>query len=105
MSRAFMKDRDDAPEPRVVIARAAVPEPPADRTTIGVGAHVTVDSVGTPAAVFTIVGDDDADAAAGRIGVTSPLAVALMGKRAGNRAVWLRPIGDRQLRIRAVSYD
>jgi transcription elongation factor GreB len=105
MSRAFMKDRDDAPEPRIVIHRTEVPEPPADRSTIGFGARVTVDSVGTPPSDFTIVHDDDADAKSGKIGFTSPLAAALMGKRVGNRAVWRRPVGDRQLRIKAVSYD
>lgn len=101
-----MKDRDDAPEPRIAPREAdPVPQPPADRSVIGFGANVRVDSVGTPESTFTIVADADADIAAGKIGFTSPLAVALMGKRAGERAVWHRPIGDRHLRIRAVTYD
>jgi transcription elongation factor GreA len=66
---------------------------------------VCVDSVGSPDIEFTIVGDDEADVKAGKIGITSPLAAALLGKRAGGRAVWHRPVGDRQLRIRTVSYD
>jgi transcription elongation factor GreB len=101
-----MKESEDAPEVRISPRRAeAVPEPPEDRGVIGIGARVTVDSVGTPESEFVIVGDDDADIGTGKIGYTSPLAAALIGKRAGNRAVWHRPIGDRQLRIRAVSYD
>jgi transcription elongation factor GreB len=106
MSRAFMKESEDAPEIRLSPRKVEpVPEPPEDRSVIGIGARVTVDSVGTPESEFTIVGDDDADIGRGKIGFTSPLATALMGKRAGGRAVWHRPIGDRQLRIRAVSYD
>jgi transcription elongation factor GreB len=135
-----MKDRDDAPEARIVVLRtepfpitagglkqlraeaaattdperraaleeqlalAVVPPAPADPAVVDFGACVRVDSVGTPEQEFTIVGDDEADVKAGRIGITSPLAVALLGKRAGERAVWRRPVGDRQLRIRAVSY-
>jgi transcription elongation factor GreB len=105
MSRAFMKEREDAPEPRIA-PRAAepVPAPPDDRTTVGFGATVTVDSVGTPESTFVIVTDDDADVSRGKIGLTSPLAVALLGKRTGERAVWHRPVGDRHLRIRGVDY-
>jgi transcription elongation GreA/GreB family factor len=106
MSRAFTKESEDAPELRIAPRPIEpVPEPPEDRNTIGFGASVRVDSVGAPESTFTIVADDDADIAAGKIGHTSPLAVALIGKRAGERAVWHRPIGDRQLRIRSVSYD
>jgi transcription elongation GreA/GreB family factor len=136
-----MKERDDAPEPRIVVHRtepvpitaagltqlradaaattdperralleehialATVPSVPGDRAAIAFGARVLVDSVGTPEQEFTIVGDDEADVKAGKIGITSPLAVALLGKRVGGRAVWHRPVGDRQLRIRAIAYD
>ena len=141
MSRAFMKEREDAPEPRIVarrtepfpitaagltrlraeaaaatvperralleeqLALAVVPPLPADRSVVDFGARVRVDSVGSPAEEFTIVGDDEVDIKSGKIGVTSPLAAALIGKRAGGSAVWHRPLGDRRLRIRAVSYD
>ena len=141
MSRAFMKEREDAPEPRIVVLRtepfpisaaglarlraeaaatadpdrraaleeqlalATVPSPPADPAVVDFGARVRVEGVGSPDMEFTIVGDDEADVKAGKIGVTSPLAIALLGKRTGGRAVWHRPVGDRQLRIRAVAYD
>jgi transcription elongation GreA/GreB family factor len=100
-----MKEREDAPEPRIAPRPVeAAPQPPDDRTTIGYGATVTVDSVGTPESTFVIVTDDEADVSRGKIGLTSPLAVALLGKRKGERAVWHRPVGDRQLRIRGVDY-
>jgi transcription elongation GreA/GreB family factor len=106
MSRAFVKDGDDLPEVRVVPRQAEPPpEPPSDHTVIGFGARVRVDSVGVPESTFTIVADDAADVASGKIGVSSPLAVALMGKRKGERAVWQRPVGDRHLRIRSVEYE
>ena len=100
-----MKEREDAPEPRIT-ARVAeqAPEPPEDRSTVGYGASVTVDSVGAPESTYVIVTDDDADVSRGKIGLTSPLAVALLGKRKGERAVWHRPVGDRHLRIRGVDY-
>jgi len=135
-----MKEREDAPEPRIVrrtepfpitaaglsrlraeaaatadperraaleqqLDLAVVPPAPADLAVVDFGARVRVDSVGQPDQEFTIVGDDEADVKAGKIGVTSPLAVALLGKRVGGRAVWHRPVGDRQLRICAVTYD
>jgi transcription elongation factor GreB len=96
------------PERRAVLeqqlALAVVPAAPSDPGVVDFGAHVRVDSVGSPEQEFTIVGDDEADVKVGKIGITSPLAVALLGKRAGERAVWHRPVGDRQLRIRAVTY-
>ena len=136
-----MKEREDAPEPRIIarrtepfsitaaglsrlraaaaaetdpqhraaleeqLALAVVPPAPADRAVVDFGARVRVNSVGSPDQEFTIVGDDEADVKAGKIGVTSPLAAALLGKRVGGRAVWHRPVGDRQLRITAVTYD
>lgn len=100
-----MKEREDAPEPRIAPRHAEpAPEPPEDRSTVGFGASVTVDSVGTPESTFVIVTDDDADVNRGKIGITSPLAVALLGKRKGERAIWHRPVGDRHLRIRGVDY-
>lgn len=83
---------------------AVVPAPPADPGTVDFGARVTVDAVGMPQRTFTIVGDDEADIPSGMVGASSPLAQALIGRRAGGRALWSRPVGDITLRIRAVDY-
>lgn len=109
MSRAFTKEQDDVPEPELVLRPrrkdADTPTPPADRTTAGFGATVVVEGVGAKAQPFTIVDADQTDLAAGRIGIDSPLAEALMGARAGDTVTWHRPAGDRPLRIVSINYE
>ena len=43
-----------------------------------------------------------ADPLRARIGMTSPLAQALLGKRVGGNAVWERPVGNAQLTIEKI---
>jgi transcription elongation factor GreB len=83
---------------------AEVIEPPPDREVVALGAAVRVEGAGPKPQTFTLVGDVEADPAAGRIGVSSPLAEALLGHRAGDSVVWHRPAGDRTLSIRRVAY-
>jgi transcription elongation factor GreB len=141
MSRAFTKERDDAPEPEVVapprsgpnhitaaglaalrarlpaatdprererlehsIETAVVVEPPEDRSVVAFGATVEVDDGSGKLQSYTLVGEDEMDVKAGRIGSTSPLAAALIGARAGDSVVWHRPVGDRKLKVLSVSY-
>lgn len=54
---------------------------------------------------FRIVGEDEADLASGRISYLSPLAVALLGHRPGDRVVWKRPAGDLELTIESLDYS
>ncbi|BDE07320.1 hypothetical protein WPS_25960 [Vulcanimicrobium alpinum] len=107
MSRAFTKERDDAPQPEPVLRKRVeeLPARPDDLRVVGPGAHVVVEGVDAEPRTFTIAGYDETDLAAQRIGIDSPLAQALLGKRAGNRVVWHRPAGDRTLRIARVEYD
>lgn len=51
-----------------------------------------------------IVGDDEADAAAGDISWASPLARALIGARVGECVIWQRPAGAAEIEILAVEY-
>src|SRR3989304_4229000 len=51
-----------------------------------------------------IVGEDEADAAAGKVSWVSPLARALMGAGVGDSATWKRPAGDLQLEILSIRY-
>ena len=53
---------------------------------------------------FEIVGEDEADVAAGRIRWASPLAQSLIGAAVGDTAVWRRPAGDLELEIVRISY-
>ncbi|HKV96983.1 MAG TPA: transcription elongation factor GreA [Gammaproteobacteria bacterium] len=54
---------------------------------------------------YQIVGEDEADIKAGRISVNSPMARALIGKRAGDVAVVKTPAGERQFEIVKVRYE
>ncbi len=68
------------------------------------GALVTVrDQVGE-LKDYAIVGEDEADAAAGKLNWASPLAAALLGKKTGERAVMARSGGDLTLEITSVRY-
>ena len=53
---------------------------------------------------FEIVGEDEADAQAGKLNWASPLADALLGKKPGDRAVWKREEGPLELKVVSVSY-
>lgn len=53
---------------------------------------------------FTIVGDDEADVAEGRVSWQSPLAKALMGARAGDIVTWNRPAGSTTLEVLEIRY-
>jgi transcription elongation factor GreB len=52
----------------------------------------------------TIVGNDEADAPAGRIGWSAPVARALIGARAGDERVVRLPSGEKSYEIIAIRY-
>jgi transcription elongation factor GreB len=88
------------------VARAVLvnPEPrPGDK--VHFGAAVEVEDAEGEHACFVIVGEDEADAAQGRISWVSPLAKALLNARLGDRVVWRRPAGDKELDILAIARD
>lgn len=53
---------------------------------------------------FTIVGDDEAAVAEGRVSWQSPLARALIGSRAGDTVTWNRPAGAITLEVLEIRY-
>ena len=53
---------------------------------------------------FTMVGDDEADVAAGKISWASPLARAMIGAKVGDTVKWRRPAGDTEIEIVEISY-
>ena len=69
------------------------------------GATVRLRGQGEAERVFTIVGVDEADVAAGKIGFVAPLARALIGARPGQRV--RLPLGGRveEVEVLAVSYQ
>jgi len=69
------------------------------------GATVDLEDQDSGARVsYQIVGDDEADARAGKISVNSPIARALIGKHAGETAEVEAPSGQRQYEVLAVRY-
>ena len=87
-----------------MIAAAQVVAKPADPKVAGYSACVTVAEDGANERAYTLVGDDEADVKQGKIGMSAPLAQALIGARAGSNVVWHRPAGDRTLKIRSIEY-
>ena len=52
----------------------------------------------------TIVGDDETDASAGRIGWSAPLARALIGARVGDERIVRLPAGEKSYEVIRISY-
>ena len=52
----------------------------------------------------TIVGDDEADASAARIGWSAPLARALIGARVGDERIVRLPAGEKSYEVIAITY-
>lgn len=80
------------------IAGAIVTPPastPPDRVRFGT--RVTVADPDGVLQAFTLVGEDEADADAGRVSWVSPLARAVSGAEVGEDVTWRRPAGDLEL--------
>ena len=53
---------------------------------------------------LTVVGDDEADASAGRIGWSAPLSRALIGARVGDERIVRLPSGEKSYEILSIRY-
>lgn len=53
---------------------------------------------------FSIVGEDEADVASGRVSWQSPLAQAMIGSAVGDTVQWQRPSGKTELEILNIRY-
>ncbi len=53
---------------------------------------------------FILVGDDEADVAAGKISWATPLARAMMGAHGGDTVTWRRPAGETEVEILSIGY-
>jgi len=82
----------------------AIPVDPAGRPTDRVlfGATVEVFDASGTVATYTIVGEDEADPASGKISWVSPLAEALLDAEVGDEVVWRRPAGRMRLEILSI---
>lgn len=87
------------------LERATVVDPAGQpRDEVHFGATVKMEGEDGKEHRFTIVGDDEADVAAGRISWASPLAKAMIGAKVGDTVVWRRPAGDTEVEIFEIRY-
>lgn len=88
------------------VMKAAKVVDPASQLTdqVRFGATVDLADEGDARRTLTIVGDDEADASAGRISWSSPLARALIGARIGDERIVRLPAGEKSYEVIAIRY-
>jgi len=84
--------------------RVVDPGDQADRARVWFGASVTVADEDDNRRTFTIVGDDEQDAGAGRIGWSAPFARALRGAAIGDLRTVRLPAGEKEWEVIAIRY-
>ncbi|MBL0767883.1 transcription elongation factor GreB [Sphingopyxis sp. DHUNG17] len=89
---------------RMKAARVVDPAVQPDRSRIWFGATVELADDEDARRTVTLVGDDEADAGAGRIGWNSPLARALRGAAVGDLRTVQLPAGPKEWEIIAIAY-
>lgn len=85
-------------------AKVVDPAAQVSRDQVRFGATVELADENDSRRTVTIVGDDEADAAQGRIGWSAPLARALIGARVGDERVVRLPVGEKSYEIIAIRY-
>jgi transcription elongation factor GreB len=89
---------------RMKAARVVEPAAQPDKTRAFFGATVTLADEDDASKVVTLVGDDEQDASAGRIGWSSPLARALRGAAVGDLRTVRLPGGQREWEVIEIAY-
>jgi len=85
-------------------AKIVDPAKQEQRDQVRFGATVELADEDDSRRTLTIVGDDETDASAGRIGWSAPLARALIGARVGDERVVRLPAGEKSYEVMAISY-
>ncbi|MBA3836408.1 MAG: transcription elongation factor GreB [Sphingomonas sp.] len=89
---------------RMKAAKVIDPAQQGDRARIWFGATVTIADPGDNQRTLTLIGDDEADAGAGRIGWSAPIARALRGAAIGDTRRVMLPGGSVDYEVIAISY-
>ena len=82
---------------------AILVEPPRDLAAVAFGLRVRVLGPGGET-WYEITGEDEADAALGRIAPQAPLARALIGAEVGDEVLWRRPSGAITLEVLEIAH-
>ena len=89
---------------RMKAARVVDPAAQGDRNRVRFGATVELADEEDARRIVTLVGDDEADAGAGRIGWNAPLARAVRGAAVGDLRRVALPAGTREYEVTAITY-
>lgn len=89
---------------RMKAAKVVDPAQAPDRSRIFFGASVTIADEDDNRRQLTLVGDDETDAARGRIGWNAPLARALRGAAVGDVRRVTLPAGEKEYEVVAIAY-
>ncbi len=90
---------------RMKALRLVDPTEQPDMSRVFFGAQVEIADEDDQRRTLTLVGDDEQDAGAGRIGWNSPLARALRGAEVGDLRVVKLPEGAKEWEVMAITYD
>ena len=85
-------------------AKVVDPARQADRGQVRFGATVEIADADDSRRMVTIVGDDEADASAGKIGWSAPIARALVGARVGDERRVRLPSGEKSYEVIGIAY-
>lgn len=85
-------------------AKVVDPSVQEDRAVVRFGATVELADDQDARRIVTIVGEDESDASAGRIGWNTPVARALRGARVGDERIVTLPAGERSYEIITITY-
>ena len=89
---------------RMKAAQVIDPAAQPDRKRIWFGATVTIVDGDDAERTLTLIGDDETEAASGRIGWSAPIACALRGAAVGDVRRVALPVGEREYEVTAISY-
>ena len=85
-------------------AKVVDPARQEQRDTVRFGATVELADEDDARRLITLVGEDEADASAGRISWAAPIARALIGARVGDERIVRLPAGEKSYEILSISY-
>jgi len=85
-------------------AKVVTPGAEGMRDQVRFGATVDLADEDDERRTLTIVGDDEADASAGRIGWSAPLSRAIVGARVGDERIVRLPAGEKSYEVMAIRY-
>jgi transcription elongation factor GreB len=89
---------------RMKASRVVDPAEQADRSRAWFGATVTLADEDDARRTITLVGDDEQDAGAGRVGWSAPLARAIRGAAVGDLRRVALPSGEKEWEVMAIAY-